>query len=59
MREFADNTSCARRRLVDALPSALSPMTDLPSIYVFDFDQTITHIHTGGCAMTEDEIGAD
>ena len=59
MREFADNTSCAQRRLVDALPCALSPMTDLPSIDVFDFDQTITHIHTGGCAMTEDEIGAD
>ena len=34
-------------------------MTDLPTIYVFDFDQTITHIHTGGCAMTDDEVGPD
>lgn len=30
---------------------------DTPSrIYVFDFDQTITHIHTGGCAITEEEV---
>jgi len=28
-------------------------------IYVFDFDQTITRIHTGGCAETEAEIGEE
>ena len=30
--------------------------TNPPRIYVFDFDQTITNIHTGGCAFTEEEV---
>ena len=30
-----------------------------PRIYVFDFDQTITHIHTGGCAVTPEEISEE
>lgn len=34
--------------------------TDTPSqIYVFDFDQTITHVHTGGCAATPEEISEE
>jgi hypothetical protein len=27
-----------------------------PRIFVFDFDQTITHVHTGGCAVNPVEI---
>ena len=30
-----------------------------PRIYVFDFDQTITHIHTGGRAVTPEEISEE
>jgi phosphoserine phosphatase len=30
-----------------------------PNIYVFDFDQTITHIHTSGCAVTREEVGEE
>ena len=32
---------------------------NLPKIYVFDFDRTITHIHTGGCAVTPEEVGEE